>query len=83
MVETERVGPGPQQLAAVQVVEQQQVGLDPDPDSAAAEDLRGQDDVLAQRHAPGPVDGAFDFAAGIEIAAILPVRFPGRGAVTS
>ena len=46
----ERVGPDPQQVAGVGVEEQQRVLLDPDGHPPAAEDLRGQDDVLAQRH---------------------------------
>jgi hypothetical protein len=52
--------PGAQQLAAVEVVEHQGGWFDPDPDPAPAEDLRGQDDVLAQRHAAGSVDGPLD-----------------------
>src|SRR5215203_6851111 len=39
----DRVRPGPEQLAGVQVEEHQQGALDPDPDLPPAEDLRGQE----------------------------------------
>jgi hypothetical protein len=55
------VGAGAQQLAGVQVVEHQRGRLDPDTHSASAEDLRGQDDALAQRNTTATVDGAFHF----------------------
>jgi hypothetical protein len=56
----QRVGAGAEQLAGVQVVEHQGGRFDPDTDPAAAEDLRGQHDVLTQRHAAAAVDGPFD-----------------------
>lgn len=56
----ERVWPDPEQLAALEVEENQRVGLDPDADLAAAEDLRGQDDVSAEADQPGFGDDPLD-----------------------
>ena len=44
----ERVGPHPEQVAAVGVEEQQGMAFDADADAPTAQDLRGQHDVLAK-----------------------------------
>ena len=53
-------GPGAQQFAGLEVEEHQRVRLDPDPDLAAGEDLRGQHHVPAQGHRAGAGDDPFD-----------------------
>jgi hypothetical protein len=56
----ERVGPHTQQLAGVEVIEHDRVGLDPDADLAAAEDLRGEQYLAAQNDGAAAGDDAFD-----------------------
>ena len=53
LVVAERVRPHPQQRTAVEVVEHDRVGLDPDADPAAAEDLRGMSRSIAAADHPG------------------------------
>src|SRR6266545_8297941 len=55
----QRVLAGAQQLAGVEVVEHQRGWFDPDPDPAAAEDLRGQQLVPGQGHWSEAGDAAF------------------------
>ena len=63
----ERVGPDAEQLAGVEVVEHQRVGLDPDPDLASAEDLRGEQDLTAAGDGAAAGDDSFDLDRTIGI----------------
>jgi hypothetical protein len=51
------VGAGAQQLPGVEVEEAQRLRLDADADPPAAEDVGGQDEVLTEGDAAGPVHG--------------------------
>ena len=68
LLEAEGVGPGPEQVTAVEVVDHEQVGLDPDPDPLATEDLRGDQDVSAEGDGPAVGDDPFDldYVAGLD-----------------